>query len=125
MASLFQLLDKIQVKPGMYIGGTSVTDLFMFLGGYKTARHELGIPLTEPEKRFYREFQPWLQRRFGITTSRSWAKILEFHCINQKEAFESFFKLLDEFCASEALDKDEQPLTMNTIANELDDAKAS
>jgi len=125
MAGLFQLLDKIQVKPGMYIGGTSVTNLFMFLGGYKTAQHEFGIPLAEPEKRFYREFQPWLQRRFGITTSRSWAKILEFHCINQQDAFESFFKLLDEFCASEALDRYEQPVTMKAIANELDEAKAS
>jgi hypothetical protein len=110
MAGLFELLDKIRVKPGMYIGGASVTDLFMFIGGYKAAQHEFGVTMTEVEQRFYREFQPWLQRRLGMTTSRSWAKMLEFRSINQQEAFEAFFKLLDEFCNSEALR--EQQATM-------------
>jgi hypothetical protein len=108
MAGLFELLDKIRVKPGMYIGGASVTDLFMFLGGYKIAQQEFGIEFTEAEKRFYREFQPWLQRRFGMTTSRSWAKMLEFRSLNPQEAFESFFKLLDQFCESEGLVRCEQ-----------------
>ncbi|MGG6266588.1 hypothetical protein ACQ4M3_24775 [Leptolyngbya sp. AN03gr2] len=108
MAGLFGLLNKIRVKPGMYIGGASVTDLFMFIGGYKTAQHEFGVPTTEAEKHFYREFQPWLQRRLGMTTSRSWAKMLEFRSVNQQEAFESFFRLLDEFCESEAILRGQQ-----------------
>jgi hypothetical protein len=123
MAGLFELLDKIRVKPGMYIGGTSVTDLFMFIGGYKTAQHEFGIPLTDAEKRFYREFQPWLQQRLRMTTSRSWAKMLEFRSINQQEAFEAFFKQLDEFCEGEALGQREQPMT--TEVSESEQVKAS
>ncbi|NJO51018.1 MAG: hypothetical protein HC840_17975 [Leptolyngbyaceae cyanobacterium RM2_2_4] len=119
MAGLFKLLDKIKVKPGMYIGGASVTDLFMFLAGYKMAQQEFGVSLTDAEKRFYREFQPWLQRRLGITTSRSWAKMLEFRSLNQQEAFESFFKLLDEFCESEQLSKPE------SITDETEQMKAS
>ncbi|WP_202924896.1 hypothetical protein [Myxacorys almedinensis] len=133
MAGLFELLDKIRVKPGMYIGGTSVTDLFMFLGGYKIAQQEFGVAFTEAEKRFYREFQPWLQRRLGMTTSRSWAKMLEFRSINQQEAFESFFKLLDEFCESEGLARREQPQTAEAMiqgerlrnANDSEQVKAS
>jgi hypothetical protein len=133
MAGLFELLDKIRVKPGLYIGGASVTDLFMFIGGYKTAQHEFGIPMTEAEKRFYRGFQPWLQQRLGMTTSRSWAKMLEFRSINQQEAFESFFERLDEFCESEVLEPQEQRSTTEVMSQgekprtvaESEQAKAS
>lgn len=100
MAGLFELLNKIKLKPGMYIGRASVTDLFLFLGGYRAAQQEFGIAFTDSEKRFYREFQPWLQRRFNMTTSKSWAKIIEFCSINEREAFDAFFELLDEFLQS-------------------------
>jgi hypothetical protein len=125
MAGLFELLDKIRVKPGMYIGSASVTDLFMFIGGYKTAQYEFGIPMSEAEKRFYREFQPWLQRRLGMTTNRSWAKMLEFRSINQQEAFEAFFKRLDEFCDSDALGQREQQMITKANSGESEQMKAS
>ena len=32
---LFEILAKIKTKPGMYIGHSSVSDLFFFLAGYK------------------------------------------------------------------------------------------
>ncbi len=43
MSRLFEVLQKIHSKPGMYIGHASVSDLFMFLVGYKTALRELKI----------------------------------------------------------------------------------
>ena len=58
MSGLFEILDKIKTKPGMYIGRPSVSDLFMFIVGYECARSELGIELTESEDDFYGEFQP-------------------------------------------------------------------
>jgi len=42
---LFEILSKIKARPGLYIGRPSLSDLFMFLVGYKTARRELGIML--------------------------------------------------------------------------------
>ncbi len=99
MSRLFDILQKIHSKPGMYIGHASVSDLFMFLVGYKTALRELKIESTEDEMDFYREFQPWLQQKYHVSTSNCWAKIIMLYCVNEKEGFESFFKLLDEFLA--------------------------
>jgi hypothetical protein len=43
-----------------------------------------------------------------MTTARSRAKLLEVRSLNPPEAFESFLKLLDEFCESEGLVRGEQ-----------------
>lgn len=44
-SGLFEILSKIKARPGLYIGHPSLSDLVMFLVGYKTARQELGIKL--------------------------------------------------------------------------------
>ena len=98
MSGLFEIIEKIKARPGMYIGKPSVSDLFMFLAGYKTARRELGIEPSEQENEFYGEFQPWLQKRFNLQSVNSWAKIIMLYSVDEREGFEYFFKLLDEFC---------------------------
>jgi hypothetical protein len=101
MSGVYELLRKIKARPGMYIGAASVSNLFMFLAGYKTARLELGIEPAQEEMEFYREFQPWLQKRFQLQTVNSWANIIRLYAPDEKEAFNYFFKLLDEFLARE------------------------
>ncbi|MCY7383679.1 MAG: hypothetical protein LH628_14065 [Microcoleus sp. CAN_BIN18] len=98
MSGLFEIIEKIKARPGMYIGKPSVSDLFVFLAGYKTARRELGIEPSEQENEFYGEFQPWLQKRFKVQSVNSWAKIIMLYSVDEREGFEYFFKLLDEFC---------------------------
>ncbi len=97
MPTIFDLLDRIQKKPGMYLGYPSVNDLFMLLNGYEIARSELGVELTEDEERFYEEFQPWLQQKLGVKSVTSWAKLIMLSCHDEKTGFETFFQLLDEF----------------------------
>ncbi|NJS12520.1 MAG: hypothetical protein HC789_20145 [Microcoleus sp. CSU_2_2] len=97
MSGLFEILEKIKARPGMYIGKSSVSDLFVFLAGYKTARRELGIEASERENEFYGEFQPWLQKRFQVQSVNSWAKIIMLYSADEREGFEYFFQLLDEF----------------------------
>lgn len=97
MSGLLEILQKIQARPGMYIGRPSISDLFMFLVGYKTARRELGIEPNEQGIKFFREFQPWIQERFKVQSVNSWAKIILLYSVDEKEAFTYFFKLLDEF----------------------------
>ncbi|BAY61857.1 hypothetical protein NIES22_19240 [Calothrix brevissima NIES-22] len=81
----------------MYLGKASVSDLFHFLVGFKTALRELGIEATQEEMDFYREFQPWVQKKYQVSTSNSWAKIIMLHCANEQEGFNTFYKLLGEF----------------------------
>jgi len=94
--SFYELLREIEHKPGLYIGRPSLTDLQMFLAGYHFARRKLAIPLTDEELRF-REFQPWLQQKFNITTSQSWSRIILAQATDEGAAFERFFTLLREF----------------------------
>ena len=60
---LFEILSKIKARPGLYIGRPSLSDLFMFLVGYKTARRELGIEPTAEEIRFYQEFHQFVENK--------------------------------------------------------------
>ena len=66
MSTLFPLLEKIKIKPGLYIGTASIPHLRLFIIGYRFARREMGADTTEPERDFYKNFQPWLQTRLSI-----------------------------------------------------------
>ncbi|MFB2937880.1 hypothetical protein ACE1B6_21740 [Aerosakkonemataceae cyanobacterium BLCC-F154] len=120
MSGVFELLEKIRTKPGMYIGRSSVSDLFMFLVGYEYGRGESGVDPTEEEDDFYGEFQPWLQKKFGIKTVSSWAKIIMLFCHDEKAGFEKFFQLLDEFKQRDnTLDENgEKVMETDSIINE-------
>jgi hypothetical protein len=96
MNDYYDLLQQIQKKPGLYIGSSSISSLYMFLTGYQFARRQLSIPLSAQEREF-REFQPWLQEKFGTTTSQSWSQLILFHAMDERDAFERFFALLEEF----------------------------
>jgi hypothetical protein len=84
MNGVFEVLEKIRTKPGIYIGRSSVSDLFMFLVGYECARSELDIELSQEDDEFYGEFQPWLQQKLGIKTVSSWAKMIMVYCQDEK-----------------------------------------
>ena len=97
MSGLYDVLQKVKTKPGMYIGRPSVSDLFIFIVGYEFARGELDIEPTEWEDDFNENFQPWLQKKYHVSTSNSWAKIIMLYCGNEQEGFNAFYRLLDEF----------------------------
>jgi hypothetical protein len=94
---LFEILAKIKARPGMYIGHPSLSDLFVFLAGYKTARRELGIKPTDRELEFYDNFHEFVQNHYQIHSSNSWAKIISFYCLEESQSFDRFFELLAEF----------------------------
>lgn len=96
MNSYHELLQQIQKKPGLYIGNASISNLYMFLTGYQFARRQLNIPLSNEEKEF-QYFQTWLQEKFGVKTSQSWSQIILFYSADERDAFERFFNLLQEF----------------------------
>jgi hypothetical protein len=111
VSALFDLLEKIKTKPGLYIGTASITHLRMFIVGYRFARSEVGIANTEAESDFYKNFQPWLQNRLSIRTVSAWDKLVLLTCIDEKAAFSYFFQLLDEF-AQRDRSQDIDPMLM-------------
>jgi hypothetical protein len=100
MSDLSELLHKIRQKPAVYLGVPSLSNLYMFLCGYGFSRQELGLPLTV-EEALLEGFQPWLQQRFRIDVSASWAKIILLYSVDERAGFELFFNLWDEFIAQQ------------------------
>ena len=119
MSNLFELLEKIEQKPGLYIGTASVTALRHFLVGYKFARQEMGILPTNEELDFYQNFQPWLQIRWHVRTANSWDKIILFKYIDEKAAFTYFFRLLAEFCQRDK-NQDIDPILLDEELETID-----
>lgn len=92
----YQLLGKIQKRPAMYLGGRSLSRLEAFLGGYFVAKQEMGLSLT-PEEEHFSQFQDWIQTKYHIQSSQSWAKIILFYSTDEAHALDSFFQLWQEF----------------------------
>lgn len=100
MKNLYHVLNEIRQRPGIYLGSPSVSNLYMFLCGYGFSRQEQGLEVTAEEKEFER-FQAWVQRRFNVSASVSWAKIILLHSTDERAGFELFFDLLDTFVAEQ------------------------
>lgn len=93
---LYDLLKRIKQRPGMYIGKVSLTRLKMLLMGYSMSRGELGLQLTEEEKRFAK-FQQWIQIKYQVNSSEGWENIILSQVKDEKLAFELFFELFEQF----------------------------
>ncbi len=112
MDAFYALLLQIKEKPGMYIGSPSVNDLFFFLCGYQHARHEQQLAPTPGEQAFY-EFQGWLQARYQIHSSASWAKIILLYSTTDAQGFELFYQLFNEFLVTTG----HQPLVSTPVGS--------
>ena len=119
MSTLFDLLEKIKTKPGLYVGTTSITNLRMFILGYCFARSEMCIINTEAESDFYKNFQPWLQNRLSIRTVNAWDKIILLTSIDERAAFDYFFQLLDEFLQRDKI-QDIEPILIELSSKDAE-----
>lgn len=119
MGKLFELLKKIETKPGLYLGSASITSLRMFILGYRYAQSEMGIASTETESDFYKQFQPWLQNRLSIYTVNAWDKVILLTCINEKAAFDYFFQLLEDFLQRDK-SQDVDPILAKSSSNDTE-----
>ncbi|MBE9120121.1 hypothetical protein IQ269_04700 [Tychonema sp. LEGE 07199] len=113
MSQLYDILAEIKNQPTKYLRQTSLPHLFMFLNGYKIAKRDLRISITSEEQDFYRDFQPWIQKKLKVKTVNSWANIIQLFCINDREAFNYFFELLAEFNQGE---KPSEPASLKEYA---------
>lgn len=98
---LYDLLQRIKQRPGMYLGRRSITRLSMLLMGYSLARNELGLPITKQEKEFG-GFQEWIQEKFKITSSHGWDSIILFYSADETDALDNFFQLFEQFLKGDA-----------------------
>lgn len=100
MTDIYELIQRIRSRPSMYLGKPYITRFKAFLDGYIGARNDLGFALNEQEE-MLNKFQEWIQSRFKITSSHSWAEIILFYSGDERDALDKFFELFDKFLGSE------------------------
>jgi hypothetical protein len=104
MLDLYDLLNKIKQRPSLYLGKRSLSHLQVFLDGYTFARRQLGIPITEQERKF-EEFQVWIEHKFNQADTQSWSRIILFYSEDESDALMRFFDLFEEFLNNQELMK--------------------
>lgn len=92
MNSYIEIIQLIREKPTLYIRQKSIFTLDVFLLGWN-ARN----PRTISDKELMMAFQDWIQKKYQINSTQSWADIILFYSVNDSDAFENFFKLFDVF----------------------------
>lgn len=101
MGDLVEFLYEIRKKPVLYFGNRrTLADLSNFIFGFVTGRVGTNKEIAEEENWFNpsnASFQDFVEKKYQINFSQSWCNIIEFHSSSENEAFELFFKLLDEF----------------------------
>ncbi|MEG4283324.1 hypothetical protein QUB68_09365 [Microcoleus sp. A006_D1] len=124
MLDLYDLLGKIKKRSSLYLGNRSLSHLHVFLDGYTFARRQLGIPLTEEEKKF-EDFQEWIEIRFNQADTQSWSRIILFYSEDEADALKRFFDLFEEFVSCEKLPQDdatinyEMPDELSVVAGNI------
>jgi hypothetical protein len=94
--SIYDLLGHVHRKPGLFISELSIHRLHAFLTGYDAGLGHAGFILRD-EIDFHR-FHDWVACRLGFFESTSgWANMIRGKSASDKDAFEQFFVLLDEF----------------------------
>jgi hypothetical protein len=98
MPYILDLLKEMRRRPlAIYLGEVSLTKLAFFLRGYEHAVMTLD---QKAEERFLSAFGDWVRQRFhGQNINQSWENVILFQCINETEAVQLFWKLVDEFVA--------------------------
>src|SRR5262245_60328678 len=98
MGTVLDVIQKIRERPGVILGRASANTLFAFLSGYAYARKEE----SPGDYDFLAGFNQWVHDRYEITTSQSWAKVIEFFSGTEADEMALFWKLLDEYFARQA-----------------------
>jgi hypothetical protein len=100
MTRLYDFFKRVKQRPTMYLPFPSITHLNTLLIGYEIGLNESGIDTHDAE---FSHFQDWLHGRFNIEPSScsSWHAIILFHSQNELTAFDTFFKLYEQFLEEE------------------------
>lgn len=104
MASVFEVLDEVRKRPGIYVGGEEsqralqLTNLEQLLSGYAIALRQHGV--REPVADFPREFGAFLWKTKQWSASCGPIAAIRRVATNDQDAWDLFWDLVDEFRAT-------------------------
>ncbi|MEU3074254.1 barstar family protein [Streptomyces laurentii] len=93
---VYDFLDQIRLRPGMWLSGGSLHDLQTMLIGYQVA---LGVHSIDDPCDFWHGgvFSQWLGTRLGGNSPLGWAADIERNTPDGSTPVEEFFHLLDAY----------------------------
>ncbi|MCD1258185.1 hypothetical protein B5M42_004945 [Paenibacillus athensensis] len=94
MDILYKKIQQMKQRPAMYMGRKSLHLLQAYLNGYIAYHNEVH---DEPNYFFLPELQEYVQQRYNLHTTHSWASLITFFSGSDEDAVDIFYKLLDEF----------------------------
>ena len=95
MLTICELINNLKSRPGMYLGERSIDNLRSFLEGWMIARSP-----NRGDSEFMMGFQKWIQNRYDIHTSQSWASIIAFYTPDRIAALDAALDLLTEYASA-------------------------
>lgn len=98
-----ELLGCIRKRPAMFVGEFSLSKLNCFLDGYRGALWNHG--LNGQYRMIPREFHEFVSRKYGLSASMGYVRMILQQIPDGKEAVELFFRLLDEFLELNGFEK--------------------
>ncbi|MFE6888223.1 barstar family protein [Streptomyces sp. NPDC057694] len=95
-SDVYDFLEQIRLRPGMWLPGGSLQHLQSILTGYRVglAVHCASEPCAVwPEE----DFVNWLHQHYGTSSSLTWSAEIERHAPADNTPVDEFFRLLDLF----------------------------
>ena len=96
MISFSDLLPEIKKRPTLYLSRYSIFDFQSFYYGYALASNQLGLQKAEKDCEF-EEFLSWIRTRCKRETTQSWANLILFHSVDERDALDRLFDLWEKF----------------------------
>lgn len=115
MISFSELLPNIKKRPTLYLSRYSIFDFQSFYYGYDLARNQIGLPKPEQDREF-EDFLLWLRERYKIETTQSWASLILFHSVDERDALNRLFDLWEKF--QNRKQTSDRPSQHNEVKNE-------
>ena len=95
-SNFYDLLEQIRKRPTLYLPRHSIFDLQAFYYGYDFARQKNKLTEMDEDKEFG-EFLEWLRQICPVKTNHAWANLIFFYSMDERDALDKFFGLLDDF----------------------------
>lgn len=95
---IFSLIDRIRVRPGMYLGSLSLAPLWHFINGYSFALRDLDYAYDCVLPLNFGFFTEFTQFYYKFDDNACWYHHILWHCEgDEKKALSEFFEVFDKF----------------------------
>lgn len=95
MSGMERLLQRMQHRPGLFLAVPSIRRLRGFLDGYDAACRDAGQ--DSGYMKVQRDFSDWLRRRYSLSGSLPWDRIITVVAGGEESALDLFFDMWTEF----------------------------